>query len=84
MPEIRRFFGIIDVLNEHAPPHFHAKYAGKEAAIRIDAGEVMDGDLGPRAARLVEQWRHLHGPDLMADRDLAQCRRPLNKIEPLK
>lgn len=69
---------------EHAPPHFHAKYGGREASIRIDTGEVMDGDLGARAARLVEEWRQIHTSDLMTDWELAQLRHPLNKIEPLE
>ncbi len=31
MPEICRFLGIVIAMyhNDHAPPHFHAKYSGK-------------------------------------------------------
>ena len=59
MPELSRFFGIIIAMyyNDHAPPHFHAKYGGGQVSIRIDTGEVLEGDLGPRALRLVEEWR---------------------------
>ncbi|HEY3876562.1 MAG TPA: DUF4160 domain-containing protein [Candidatus Kapabacteria bacterium] len=32
MPEISRFFGIVVYMyyDDHAPPHFHAEYAGEE------------------------------------------------------
>ncbi len=46
--------------NEHSPPHFHAKYVDKQASIRINDGHVIDGNLGARALRLVEEWRILH------------------------
>ena len=38
MPEICRFYGIVIRMysREHAPPHFHAEYAGSEASIAID------------------------------------------------
>ena len=47
MPEVSRFFGIIIALyyNDHAPPHFHAKYGEDEATIIIETGEVLDGRL---------------------------------------
>ena len=37
MPVISRFFGISIVINfrEHSPPHFHARYGGKEVSIAI-------------------------------------------------
>lgn len=38
MPTISEFFGILILMyyNDHAPPHFHAKYAEYEALIRIE------------------------------------------------
>lgn len=50
MPIISRFFGIIIRMffNEHAPPHFHADYAGHRAVINIRTLEVIEGKL-PRA-----------------------------------
>ena len=86
MPELSRFFGIIIAMyyNDHAPPHFHAKYGDDEASIRIDNGEVMDGALGTRARRLVDEWRILHQRELFEDWARAQARQPLNKIEPLE
>ena len=38
-----------DVFNDHAPPHFHAKYGEFEALIRIDPLGIIQGRLPPRA-----------------------------------
>ena len=86
MPELSRFFGIIIAMyyNDHAPPHFHAKYGDDQASIRIDNGEILEGVLGARAKRLVEEWRVLHEAELLEDWKRAQAREPLNKIEPLE
>jgi hypothetical protein len=86
MPELTRFFGIIIAMyyNDHAPPHFHAKYGADQAVIRIDDGQVIEGYLSARALRLVEEWRLLHEQDLLNDWALAQSRQPLIKIEPLE
>jgi hypothetical protein len=86
VPELSRFFGIIIAMyyNDHAPPHFHAKYGGEQASIRIDNGQVLDGELGPRALRLIDEWRTLHQSELLEDWHRAQAREPLNRIEPLE
>ena len=86
MPELSRFFGIIIAMyyNDHAPPHFHAKYGGEQASIRIDNGQILDGELGPRALRLIDEWRVLHQAELLDDWHRAQARQPLNRIEPLE
>lgn len=86
MPEVSRFFGIIIALyyNDHAPPHFHAKYGDDEATVRIESGEILNGRLGRRAIRLVEEWRIMHMPELMENWELARARHPLNAIEPLE
>ena len=70
--------------NDHSPPHFHAKYGDDHASIRIDNGEILQGVLGARAKRLVEEWRVLHEEDLLEDWERAQARQPLNKIAPLE
>lgn len=86
MPELSRFFGIIIAMyyNDHAPPHFHAKYGNEQASIRIDDGTVVEGRLGLRAMRLVEEWRALHQTELLEAWNNAQGRQPLNKIDPLE
>lgn len=70
--------------NDHSPPHFHAKYSGDQASVRIDNGEILEGRLETRALRLVEEWRGSHQAELLDDWKLAQARQPLNKIEPLE
>ena len=76
MPIVSRFFGIVIALywSDHAPPHFHAKYAGREAAIDIKTGAVVEGALSKRAAKLVEDWRRIHAVELMQDWNLAKQR----------
>jgi hypothetical protein len=55
LPEISRFFGIILAMyyNDHEPPHFHARYAGKEALVEIETLSIMDGRLPPRVLGLL-------------------------------
>ena len=86
MPELSRFFGIVVAMyyNEHLPPHFHAKYGGDQASVRIDNGEILDGHLSPRTLRLVAEWRILHQAELIEDWNRALSRQPLNKIAPLE
>lgn len=86
MPELSRFFGIIVSMyyNDHAPPHFHARYGGELASLRIDNGEILDGDLAARALQLVNEWRALHQAELLEDWTRARARQPLKKIEPLE
>ncbi|MGH2407590.1 MAG: DUF4160 domain-containing protein [Candidatus Limnocylindrales bacterium] len=85
MPEICRFCGIVVQMyaDDHVPPHFHARYAGREAAIAIDAHLVLSGSLPPRALALTIKWSASHTRELMADWELAKARLPLSKIAPL-
>jgi hypothetical protein len=46
--------------NDHAPPHFHAKYGVEQASIRIYDGQVSEGALGDRALGL--HWNKPHNP----------------------
>lgn len=85
MPEISRFFGIVIYLyfDDHAPPHFHAKYAGKEVLIRIDNLSILRGALQPRALGLVMEWASLHKVELQNAWNLAENSQPLPYIQPL-
>lgn len=86
MPEISRFLGIIIAMyyNDHAPPHFHAKYGDFEAVIAIDTGEVVGGRIPPRVLGLVQEWREYHRAALTEDWNLARERKTLKRIEPLE
>jgi len=50
MPEISRFLGIIISMNynDHAPPHFHARYGDDQAIIEIQTLHREE---------LLEDWR---------------------------
>lgn len=58
MPEITRFYGIIIKLfsGAHPPPHFHAVYGEHNALFDIESLDVIEGDLPPRAMKLVVEW----------------------------
>ena len=86
MPEISRFLGIIIAMyyNDHSPPHFHARYGENEIRVNIENGELLSGEFPRRAQRLVLEWLELHRNELLEDWNLAQHRKPLNKIEPLE
>lgn len=85
MPELARFFGIriTMVYEDHAPPHFHAEYAGMEAHFAIASGEIIAGNLSPRAARLVREWLELHRSELEENWQRRTQRQPLKPIAPL-
>ena len=54
MPTISSFYGILIRMfyNDHAPPHFHARYGGFEATIEIENLAVMEGELPTRVTCL--------------------------------
>jgi hypothetical protein len=86
VPTISIFFGIMIEMfwNEHAPPHFHAKYAEHEATFNIRKLELMEGFLPRRAKNLVLDWAELHQAELLVDWDLCRNNMQPNKIEPLE
>lgn len=86
MPEISRFFGIVIAMyyNEHAPPHFHAKYAGQRAAFSIPELQIIEGDLPRRAISLVLEWAFLHRDELMENWLRADQHEHLQAIKPLE
>ncbi|MEK6701528.1 MAG: DUF4160 domain-containing protein [Planctomycetota bacterium] len=85
MPRISYFFGISIYIyhQDHAPPHFHAKYAGEEAAIIIASLDIMDGSIHPRARGLVIEWAVKHQAELQRAWRQAQAQQSVDPIEPL-
>lgn len=83
--ETNRFCGTVIAMyyNDHAPPHFHVRYGEYEAAIQIDTGAILAGDLPTRVLALVGEWMDHHKDELQEDWELARARRELRKIEPL-
>jgi hypothetical protein len=45
VPETSRFFGIIITMhyNDHALPHFHARYGSDQAIVEIQTLQVLGG-----------------------------------------
>ena len=86
MPEISRFFGIVIKMfySDHAPPHFHAEYAGHEALIAIETLEVLRGVLPRRALALVIEWAVTHRGELRSEWERARSGRTLVPIPPLE
>ena len=85
MPCICRFFGIVIYIysDDHAPPHFHAKYSGQEALYEIDTLRVYRGSLPARAHRLVLEWADMHRTELTRNWRRAQRHETVLPIEPL-
>jgi hypothetical protein len=85
VPRISEFYGIAITLYyaEHGVPHFHALYAGQDAAISIESLEVLAGALPARALRLIREWGTLHRTELERNWNRARDSQPLQSIEPL-
>jgi Domain of unknown function (DUF4160) len=58
MPRIAEIDGIILSINfdDHAPPHFHARYQGESISMEIETGKVI-GRMNSRNLNKVELWR---------------------------
>jgi hypothetical protein len=83
MPTISAFYGILIRMffNDHAPPHFHARYGEFEAT--IDTLVVIQGQLPSRALNLAQEWAMIHREELLEAWRLCRENRPPRKIEPL-
>ena len=86
MPTISEFFGILVLMyyNDHAPPHFHARYGGDEILVQISPLGVLKGKFPPRALSLVMEWAQIHQCQLMEDWNYAASNKKLQKIPPLE
>lgn len=86
MPELSRFFGVVISMhyNDHAPPHFHARYGAEKAVFSIKDLRAMDGTLPPRVLGLVIEWATQHQDELLADWLRASRQLPLVPIAPLE
>jgi len=69
--------------DDHAPPHFHAKYAEYEMTVNIITG-VVEGKFPKRALKHVFEWYDLHKTELIEDWNLCQNAKTPNSIEPLE
>ena len=85
MPTISEFFGIVILMffDDHAPPHFHARYGGDEVVIQINPVGVLRGKISPRALSLVLEWAQKYQQNLMEEWNHAANNKKLHKIPPL-
>jgi uncharacterized protein DUF4160 len=86
VPTISRFRGITISMyfKDHSPPHFHVWSAGREASVRIDPIEVLDGELDRKQFALIKRWAKLHRIELEENWKRARDRATLKPIEPWK
>lgn len=86
MPEISRFLGIIVAMfyNDHAPPHFHARYGEHRIEIEVETLRILAGELPPRALGLLLEWAARHRAELREDWELARRHAELKRIPPLE
>ena len=85
MPELSRFLGIVIFMNfnDHAPPHFHAKYGDYQITVEIATG-LIEGKFPPRALRHVFEWYELHKQELADNWDSIMNTGEFQKIQPLE
>ena len=85
MPLISRFFGISIYMyfNDHAPPHFHAKYGSDQVLVDIRELRVIAGKIPPRALGLVIEWANLHQDELMENWERGENLESFFQIDPL-
>jgi hypothetical protein len=82
MPTIAWFYGITIQMfyDDHVPPHFHARYGGAKALVRLSDGEIISGELPPTARRLVRQWALARSAELQDNWVRACAHQALEKI----
>jgi Domain of unknown function (DUF4160) len=68
---------------DHAPPHFHVRYADSQARVSIQELEIISGSLPPTAERLVLEWARPHQAELMENWLLCEQRAKPGRIDPL-
>ena len=69
--------------NDHARPHFHARYGEHEISVDIRTGAIT-GYFPPNASRLVRMWVSSHRGELMENWRLAEADLPFRPIAPLE
>jgi hypothetical protein len=69
--------------NDHAPPHFHVRYADFKATVGIADLVILTGELPSTAQRLVMDWAREHQQELLEDWNLCQEKKQPFEIAPL-
>ena len=83
------FYGILVLMfyrdnRRHHLPHIHARYQSQEAAVSLEDGSVLDGNLPPKQLKMVQAWIEIHKEELFVDWDLAVNGNEPFRIAPLQ
>ena len=67
--QVARIGGVIIKVfsKEHAPPHFHVRYSGKQASFTIETCDKLEGDLGSSEEKIVKYWFEGRGKSDLID-----------------
>jgi hypothetical protein len=86
MPTISTFYGILIRMffNDHAPPHFHARYGEFEATIDLGTLAILQGQLPQRALSLAQEWAMIHREELLENWRLCRENARPKQVEPLQ
>jgi hypothetical protein len=68
MPTLAVVDGVLIMMfwNDHAPPHFHARFAGQECQIDLATLQVLEGSIPPGKLKAVLMWAQVHRTELAA------------------
>ncbi len=85
MPTISAFYGILIQMfwDDHAPPHFHVRYAEYKAVIDIETLSITAGKLPSQAQRMVKEWAQQYKAELLNDWELCCANQTPKPIKPL-
>jgi hypothetical protein len=83
MPCVKRLGRLLIYIyyQDHAPPHFHARFQGRGASITIMDLTVIGSNLAPGTLRRVLDWAGHHQRALLNRWDLASRGEPLQPIK---
>jgi Domain of unknown function (DUF4160) len=86
MPTISIFWGVIFQMywNDHAPPHFHAKYGEYSISIDINNLKLIDGNMPHKTLKWILEWAEMHQQELLINWELCQQGQAPNKILPME
>ena len=90
MPTVmmHRGFKVFINWDDHNPPHFHVEYGGDEMLHmemrRIVDAEPMAGDLPAKQKKMILGWAVLRHDELMENWKLAEQKKELFQIDPMR
>ena len=89
MPTISMFYDILVLMlfrdnRRHHLQHIHVRYQSDEAAVAIDDGALLDGNLPPKQLKMVQAWIESHKEELFVDWELAIKGEEPFRIAPLQ